>query len=234
MKILVLSDIHANFAALEAVVQAEGDFDRLIVLGDLVSYGPRPRECIEFVQRHAFVAVRGNHDHALAFNVDPRCSSVNKPLALATLRYHRTLLTDEAVEYLGKLPRSQKFHLDGYRFYAAHASPRDNLYSYRLTPELPDEALKKEISRVRADFLLLGHTHLPMVRGAGSRVVVNPGSVGQPRDGVPEASYAVIQDGVAEIKGVKYDLQKTVRALEVLPLEEAIIGRLITILETGR
>lgn len=234
MKILVLSDIHANFAALEAVVQAEGDFDRLIVLGDLVSYGPHPKECIEFVRRHAFVAVRGNHDHALAFNVDPRCSSANEPLALATLGYHRTLLTDEAVDNLGRLPRSQKFYLDGYRFYAAHASPRDNLYSYRLTPELPDEALKREVGRVRADFLLLGHTHLPMVRGVGSRVVVNPGSVGQPRDGLPEASYAVIQDGVAEIKRVKYDVQKTVKALEALPLEEAVIRRLISILETVR
>lgn len=234
MKMLVLSDIHANFAALEAVLQAEGDFDRLIVLGDLVSYGPHPKECIEFVRRHAFVAVKGNHDHALAFGTDCRSAPANRPLAVATLRSHRTLLTDEAVEYLGRLPKSQKFHLDGYRFYAAHASPRDNLYSYRLTPELPDEALKKEVGRVKADFLLLGHTHLPMVRGAGSRVVVNPGSVGQPRDGVPEASYAVIQDGVAEIKRVKYDVQKTVKALEALPLEEAVIKRLITILETGR
>lgn len=234
MKILVLSDIHANFTTLEAVVQAEGDFDRLIVLGDLVSYGPSPRECIEFVRQHAFVAIRGNHDHALAFGVDCRSAPANRPLAVATRSYHRTLLTDEAVDYLGRLPRSQKFHMDGYRFYAAHASPRDNLYSYWLTPELPDEALKKEVGRVKADFLLLGHTHLPMVRGVGSRVVVNPGSVGQPRDSLPEASYAVIQDGVAEIKRVKYSIQKTVRALKVLPLEEVVIKRLITILETGR
>jgi len=234
MKILVLSDIHANLAAFEAVLQVEPDFDQLIVLGDLVSYGPQPKEVIEIVRRWAFVAVRGNHDHALAFNVNPRCSPANQDLALATLRHHRTLLTEEDVYDLAKRPRSQKFKLGGYKFYAAHASPLDTLYRYTLTPDLPDEALKKEVGRVKADFLLLGHTHLPMIRGAGSRVVVNPGSVGQPRDGIPEASYAIIQDGIVELRRAKYDVQQTVEALQGLPLEKPIIERLTGILETGR
>lgn len=234
MKILVISDLHANLAALEAVLQAEAEFGQLIVLGDLVSYGPQPKEILELVKSRAFVVVRGNHDHALAFTVDPRCSAANQDLALATLRHHRTLLTEEDVYYLAKRPRSQKFKLDGYKFYAAHASPLDTLYRYTLTPDLPDEALKKEVGRVKADFLLLGHTHLPMIRGTGSRVVVNPGSVGQPRDGIPEASYAIIQDGIVELKRATYDVQKTVRALQGLPLQKPIIERLTGILEAGR
>jgi len=111
MKILVISDLHATLAALEAVLRVEPHFDQLIVLGDLVSYGPQPKEIIETVRQRAFVAVRGNHDHALGFNVDPNCSPANKPLALATLRHHRTLLTDEDVSYLSKHPRSQTLWL---------------------------------------------------------------------------------------------------------------------------
>ncbi len=94
MKILVISDIHANWPALEAVIAAES-FDRLVVGGDLVSYGPHPREVVSFVRRQATVAVRGNHDEALAHGSDCRCAPSSKPLAEATRAVHQTLLLRE-------------------------------------------------------------------------------------------------------------------------------------------
>ena len=231
MKILVLSDLHANPAALEAAT-AQG-FDRLICLGDLVGYGPSPNEVVRFIREHAFVAIRGNHDNALALDVDCRCSPANKALAEATLAHHRTLLSSEEFDWLRALPSSVGFTLDGYRFAAFHATPRDPLYGYEITPELPNDQLREEIEGVKADFILLGHTHLPMVRGIGSRVVVNPGSVGQPTDGNPEVSYAIIEDGVVELRRAKYDLSRTVEALRKLPLSDELIEPLISILEQG-
>ena len=231
MRIMVISDLHANLAALEAVTQER--FDRLICLGDLVGYGPAPNEVIRFIREHAFVAIRGNHDNALALNVDCHCSHVNKALAEATLAYHRTVLEDENLDWLRTLPTSAQFKLDGYRFATVHATPRDQLYGYEITPDLPDDQLRGEIEGVKADFILLGHTHLPMVRGIGSRVVVNPGSVGQPRDGSPEASYAIIEDGIVELKRSVYDLHRTVAALRNLPLSPEIIDQLVAILEQG-
>jgi len=231
MRILVISDPHANLAALEAVTQEP--FDCLICLGDLVGYGPAPNEVIRFVKEHALVAIRGNHDNALALDVDCQCTPPNKALAEATLAYHQTVLESENLDWLRTLPTSAEFKVDGYRFAAIHATPRDQLYGYEITPDLPDDQLRGEIEGVKADFILLGHTHLPMVRGIGSRVVVNPGSVGQPRDGIPEASYAIIEDGIAELKRCTYDLQKTVAALRNLPLKPDIINQLIALLEQG-
>lgn len=231
MRIMVISDPHANLAALESAT-AEG-FDRLICLGDLVGFGPSPNEVIKAVSGQAFVTVRGNHDHALAHDVECRCSPAHKALAETTLAYHRTSLEDENLDWLRALPTSAEFKLDGYRFAAFHATPRDPLYGSEIMPELPDDRLREEIEGVKADFILLGHTHVPMVRGIGSRVVVNPGSVGQPRDGNPEASYAIIEDGVVELRRAKYDLSRTAEALRTLPLSGELIDHLIALLEQG-
>src|SRR5574337_1935060 len=211
MRILLLSDLHANPAALEAV--AAERFDRLICLGDLVGYGPFPNEVIRFIREHAFATIRGNHDNALALDVECRCSPDLKALAEATLACHRTLLSSEELDWLRALPNSVEFTLDGYRFAAFHATPHDPLYGYEIAPELPDDQLREQIEGIKADFVLLGHTHLPMVRGIGSRVVVNPGSVGRPEDGNPEASYAIIEDGIVELKRCAYDLHRTVTAI---------------------
>jgi len=227
----VIADVHANLAALAAVMREP--HDRLVCLGDLVGYGPAPREVIAAVRGAAFMAIRGNHDNALAFDVDCQCAPANRPFADATLAWHRTRLQADDLDWLKGLSTSAEFKLDGYRFAAFHGTPRDPLYGYEITPDLPDDELREEIAGVRADFILLGHTHLPMVRGIGSRVVVNPGSVGQPRDGLPDASYAVIQDGIVELKRTPYDLPATVRGLRALPLRPEIVDRLVAHLEQG-
>jgi predicted phosphodiesterase len=232
MKILVISDLHANWPALEAVLAAES-FDRLFVIGDLVSYGPHPREVGDYVRAHAALVVRGNHDNALALGVDCRCAPSSKPLAETTRAVHRVLLSAEQQRWLGRLPFTSSVVEDGRAFYAVHASPRNHLFRYTLVPAASDEHVRRQVSHVRADYVLLGHTHFPMLRPSGRGLVLNPGSVGQPRDGDPRAAYALVEDGVATLKRAAYDVERTVGDLKRLPLEGRIVDQLAAILRTG-
>lgn len=232
VKILVISDLHANWPALEAVLDAEA-YDALVVCGDLVSYGPHPTEIVDFVRTHATLAVRGNHDHALATGKDCRCSPASRPLALPTLACHATMVSEDLLQYLRRLPYAGSLRLGGHRVHAVHASPRDRLYRYTLTPNAPDRHLAAQVRHVRADFILLGHTHLPMVRKVGARLVVNPGSLGQPRDGDPRAPYVLIQDGRVKPRRVRYDVERTVKGLRELPLGRDVVEQLATILRYG-
>jgi putative phosphoesterase len=233
MRILAISDIHANWPALEAILAAE-PYDVLMVGGDLVSYGPHPCEVVDFIHRQATVAVRGNHDEALAHSVDCRCAPASKPLAEATRAVHRDMLSPRQVAYLGLLPLTGGVKADGRAFFSVHASPHEHLYRYTLMPDAPAAHLAGEIAGVDADFILLGHTHFPMIRHVGRHTVINPGSVGQPRDGDARASYAVIEDGVPELRRAAYDVERTVRDLRALPIAPTIADTLVSILKNGK
>jgi len=231
MRLLVIADIHGNWPALQAIRE---EADAVVCLGDIVSYGPSPRECVGWVRKRAGYVVRGNHDTALASRVDPKAAGFKQELARATLKQHRRILSRADLAWLKNLPSEARFRFDDYSFYAVHASPRDHLFSYRLTPDLDEGAFKKEVEGVRADIMLLGHTHLPMIRGAWTKVVLNPGSVGQPLDGDPRASYAVIQDGVAEIRRVEYDIEAAVTGIRKMGLADDVTEKLISMLRTGK
>jgi protein phosphatase len=127
MKIVIVSDIHANLEALTSIPER---YDELWVLGDLVDYGPSPREVIDFVRSHATVVVRGNHDHAVAFGEDPCCSPAFRAMASATLAYTKAILSPDDLEYLSKLPLIAERVVDGIRFLLCHAAPSDPLYKY--------------------------------------------------------------------------------------------------------
>ncbi len=231
MRLLVVSDIHGNWPALQAIHE---NADAVLCLGDIVTYGPFPRECLAWVRERGTHVLRGNHDTALVSSIDPKAAGFKAALAAATLAVHRTLLTEEETDWLRRLPAEVTIRLDDYRLFAVHASPKDPLFSYALTPELSDQDVKTELEGVRADMILVGHTHRPMTRGAGSKVLVNPGSVGQSLDGDPEASYAVIEGGVAMVRRVPYDVEKTVDGIRRMGVGEGVAGALITILRTGR
>lgn len=229
--LLVISDIHGNWPALQAIRE---DADAVVCLGDIVSYGPFPRECLAWVRERAAHVVRGNHDTALSRGGDPGAAPHKRALALATLAKHRLQLSADEMAWLRDLPTEASFRFDDYRLHAVHAAPSDHLFSYRITPELADEELKKEVTDVRADIVLLGHTHLPMIRGAWTKVVVNPGSVGQPMDGDPRASYAVVRNGMVEIRRVPYDIEATVGGIRGMGLAKDAMEALVSILRTGR
>jgi putative phosphoesterase len=229
MRVVIISDIHANLAALEAVQEP---YDFLLCLGDLVDYGPQPQEAIQWVRERALKVIRGNHDQALAYDMDCRCAQVMKEASVTTRKWHTQLLSAQEKEYLRGLPLSERLELGGAKFFLAHASPAGDLYKY-LRPEVSDEALAEEILGIDADFIFIGHTHLPMLRHLGKITIVNPGSVGQPRHGNPRASYVVWEDGEVHFCRSPYDTGKTISALEQAPLPGPIITQLTGILRTG-
>lgn len=228
MKIVIISDIHGNFEALAALPEA---YDELWVLGDLVNYGPDPAAVIDFVRSKAAVVVCGNHDYSIGFNQDPRCSGRFREMAEATRRYTDSVLSIEQKHFLRHLPPYVETERNGARFYICHAVPSDPLYGY-CQAESPRWVT--EVEGINADIVLVGHTHVPSVQSFGPRLVVNPGSLGQPKTGSPEARYAVWQDGKIELKSYSYPVEPAVAKVQALPIQDTLRDELSAILRTGR
>jgi len=228
VKIAIISDIHANLAALAAL--PERDFDQLWCIGDLVDYGPRPHEVVEWVKQKAAITVRGNHDHAAGLSADPRCSPPYKRLAAETLRYTQAVCTNEDLRFLESLPIECELSVDGVRFYLVHAMPTDPLFGY--CPEESDR-WEQEARVSGADILVVGHTHTPFIRHVGITTVVNPGSLGQPKTGRPLACYAVWEDGHLSLKEYEYPIEETIRQIREMPIAREDQDALIVVLKTG-
>ncbi len=227
MRIVIISDIHGNFDALSALQER---YDELWVLGDLVNYGPEPVAVVEYVREKARVAVRGNHDHSIGFNADPQCSPRFREMAEATRRFTDSVLTFGQKHFLRQLPLRTEIERAGARFYLCHAIPSDPLFGYC---EAGSDQWIAEADTIDADFICVGHTHIPAVRSIGSRVVVNPGSLGQPKGGGPEARYAVWQDGSVELKSYPYNVESAAAKVETLPIASSLRDELSEILRTG-
>jgi len=224
---LIIADLHGN---LEAVRSLPSDYDELWVLGDLVNYGPNPAEVIEFVRANASVAVRGNHDHAIGCGQDPRCSARFRRMADETARFTRAAIDEDQRRFLGSLPLTAGREVGGTRFLLCHAVPGNPLYEYRG----PESGLwEEEASHLPADILLAGHTHLPFLRSAGTRMVANPGSVGQPKHGLAQACYAIWEDGSLRLASREYPFEETVAKVRALPVSPEVRAGLETVLRTG-
>jgi putative phosphoesterase len=228
MKIVIISDIHANLEALKSL--PEDDYDELWCLGDLVDYGPRPHEVIQWIKDCASVVVRGNHDYAIGFDVDPQCSRPYQHLASETMRYTREVCTNDDFVFLRQLPLQREIVAHGHRFYVVHAAPTDPLFAYHTEDS---KLWEREVQWINADFLFVGHTHTPFVRNVGWCTIVNPGSLGQPKTGRPFACYAVWENGEISLKEFKYPVEETSRQIRQMPLTNADREDLIAVLETG-
>ncbi len=226
MRILIISDIHSNVQALSAVQDNEKGVDKIFCLGDLVNYGPNPSECIEHVRSISNKIVKGNHDHAVGTGRDEYgCPPKYRILAEPGKDYTRSVLNEEEREFLQTLTPVEELELEGFKFLLSHGSPNGDMCKY-LPPATTDEAMAGELEGVEADFVFVGHTHIPMVKNIGKTLVVNPGSVGFPSGGSPMASYAVWEDGKVEIKRVKYDVEETVKALKTTSMPPENIDEL--------
>ncbi len=227
MKIIIISDLHSNWDALSALPESG---DELWVLGDLVNYGPQPSEVVNYVRSHSAIVVRGNHDHSVGFDADPRCTPQYAPMAEATRQLSLKMLSDAQKQYLHDLPTSITIERDGVRFYLCHARPTDPLYGY-----CPAESgeWQDELKKTKCDVLFVGHTHTPFIRNFGKHVVVNPGSLGQPKTGNPDACYAVWENGQFQLKTFSYPVEKTIWKIEQLDLGQDIKANLIKALNTG-
>lgn len=224
MKTLIISDIHGNLPALEAILKEEGNYDTCLFLGDVVDYGPFPKECVKFLVDEMDVGVIGNHDNAIARNVDCGCRGDFKQFSEETRAWHRTLLDDADLRFLHALPQVSQTHIDGQRLFLAHATPQGDLFQY-----LKEDEVDKAVEGIVADIVLLGHTHVQFKKYVGRTMVVNPGSVGLARDG-GKACYAVLRDGKIDLHRLEYDVERTIAALDQSPVSIATkqgLGRVL-------
>ena len=226
MRILLIADIHSNWPALRAIQEP---FDACLFVGDLVDYGPDPVPCIDWVRQNVHTSVRGNHDHAVAQRILPKGNTGFRKLAVATRPLHWKLIDPARNKFLARLPITARVQIDGYRFQLLHATPRDPMDEY-LGPD--PAAWEARVQGIEADFLCVGHTHVPYEIQVGGLRVVNPGSVGQPRDGDPRAAYAIydLMRNVVELRRVEYDIPTTQRKI----LAAGLPSRAASRLEIGR
>ncbi len=206
----VISDIHSNLEALERVLE-KIDSDRIMCCGDIVGYYTQPNECVEKLSRLKTIPVTGNHDLAC---VTGNTSRFN-PYAEEAVKWTRNIIKDKNIEFLANLKREIRLKIDGANIMFVHGSPRDPINEY-IFPYTPDSILKSFLKSENVDVLIMGHTHMPFVKKFGDKLVFNPGSVGQPRDGDNRASFALLNvfNREATVYRVKYDIDKVVTALK--------------------
>jgi diadenosine tetraphosphatase ApaH/serine/threonine PP2A family protein phosphatase len=239
MRVAVLSDIHSNDPALEAALEAVRPFDQLWVLGDIVGYGPHPNEVVERLREAHAVAVQGNHDAAALGRIP---TGTFNDLARAAVEWTAGVMTAANLDWLAGLPEKR---VEG-DFTLAHGSPRDPIWEYLFS--IP--AARINLAAFETPYCIVGHTHHQLtfrddkgqvealLADAGGhltlderRCILNPGSVGQPRDGDPRACAMTIDTDSGEVEWMRfeYDIATTQRAIRALPLP----GRLADRLETG-
>lgn len=212
----LLADIHSNFVALEAVLaQIDGEgVDAIICAGDIVGYNSQPNQVVDEFRRRAIACIRGNHDEAVLL---PMQEQAMNSLAAAAVRWTRRQLTGENTGFLDSLRHT----ITVGDFAVYHGSPFDP-YEYIYEDQV-DERLAKASGR---RFTVLGHTHVPFIRHVSGTSVINPGSVGQPRDGDARASYAIVEGDLIEIRRVPYDIESIVQLNMSAGLPTALSERL--------
>jgi len=212
MKLGLLSDIHGNLPALEAVLEDVPAVDRIVCAGDIIGYNPWPAACVERIRSVASVVVQGNHDRM----VDTPQRYAHNEMAHAGLKYAEKELSGEQREWLRTLPERTDIAGGDYRLVHSHPDP-DQLDTYVSPEEFED--LRPYLDEYEG--LILGHTHIQHKSTIDDRLIVNPGSVGQPRDGDPEAAYAVLDTvtNTVDLRRTAYDIDRVKHkiALDGLP-----------------
>jgi putative phosphoesterase len=223
-RIAFVSDVHSNLQALEAVLGEIGKTE-LYCLGDIVGYGADPNGVIEMLRALDAVAVKGNHDEAV---LSGDTSWFNTRAAVAA-RWTASKLTPESKDYLSRLPLQIKTEFDGTQVFLTHGSPDDNLREY-VELETHSQLFGHYLGTLGVKVVGLGHTHRPFVWKEREGTVFNPGSVGQPRDSDPRASYAIVvfDRGEAEVKlrRVEYDIEGAASRILAAGLPEQFAARL--------
>jgi diadenosine tetraphosphatase ApaH/serine/threonine PP2A family protein phosphatase len=241
MPYLIVSDIHANLEALEAVLDdVRGQYEKLLCLGDFVDYGADPNAVVEWARRTPLVSIRGNHDRVAASSLEdlPDAIASFGLGARVSAGWTRDTLSNASRQYLQRLPRGP---LPYEGFDLVHGSPADE-DEYLIT--LADVVLVRE--QLGAQLTFFGHTHRqggfllarretayinparPLNIEPDYLYLVNPGSVGQPRDGDPRAAYALYwpMERVVEFRRVAYDVERAAAKIRAAGLPEFLAARL--------
>jgi len=243
MRRAIISDIHANLAAFKAVlddIEHQGGVEKIWCLGDVVGYGPDPHECIETLCQTDHVCIAGNHDWAAIGKVG---TAEFNPDAATACHWTAQQLNSTDVEYLENLP----LVIEDGEYTLVHGSPREPIWEYLVSNSVAQE----NFTFFKSKYCLVGHSHVPLIFSrdedgvftagrfltnvklllSSSRLIINPGSVGQPRDGNPLASYAIYDSsyGTINLYRVSYDI----RATQDRMAERGLPMRLVTRLSQG-
>ena len=195
MKIAVISDIHANYQALEAVMKdiKKENCDRIFCLGDLAMAGPQPHMLIDFVRKQPdWIVIQGNTDKLIAEYTEQTYEDVKKmyPMMANALADDVKILEEDKKQYLGSLPPQYETEIDGVKILLVHGSPRKN--NENIFPNMPVNEIEEMIKGIDADLIFCGHTHQPCgYQTSTKQTVVNAGSVGRPMTEVPDACYVI-------------------------------------------
>jgi predicted phosphodiesterase len=198
----IIADVHGNFPALQAIL---GRIDqlgcqRIVSLGDVAGYYAQPNECMETLQARSVLNLMGNHDHYLVTGQPcPRSQSANN-----CLDYQRKIVNSDNLRWLAGSPFLHR--LD--EISMVHGGWNDPLDEYLTDPQ---ESYFRDLP---GEIFLSAHTHVPMIRQFGDKIYANPGSVGQPRDGDPRASFAILNGGRLRIDRVEYDIDAAAGAMK--------------------
>ncbi len=222
MKIALIGDIHSNLPALERVLEVLDSLsvDRVYCAGDVVGYYPYPDGVIRLLRRRRIKSVMGNHDCAV---VNGDTSRFN-PYAAKAIEWTRENISARSLGYLRELPMQLKIK----DLSIAHGSTRSfNDYIY---PETPKWMLASMLAEIKAKTLVLGHTHIPWSCPLKEGLILNPGSVGQPRDGNPNAAFAVFDTKTKEVEfhRVEYDIRSVIDATIDAGLPDFLAYRLLS------
>lgn len=239
MRILILSDIHSNYVALETVLNEAEPFDTIWNLGDTIGYGPAPNECLISVRQRASVMLAGNHDLACLGRLD--LDDFNDEARAANLWNGNQLLAEQR-QFLDTLPAQCDIDT---QFHAAHGSPREPVWEYLLERYQAEENFEEFDQQV----CLVGHSHVQMFFrlnpegriertiardgqvlriDPATRYIINPGSVGQPRDNNPRAAFALLDRSADTVtfRRVRYNIRATQAAMRQAGLPEVLARRL--------
>lgn len=240
MRYAILADIHANLTAFTAVlddIEHRGGVGEIWCLGDVVGYGPDPHQCIELLCQCNHVCVAGNHDWAAIGKID---TSYFNPDAAAACHWTAQQLSPEDIQYLEGLP----LVIERDDFTLVHGSPREPVWEYLLSTN----SARESFDYFQSKFCLIGHSHVPLVFRhcepdhcslsqfspdiglvlGENRLIINPGGVGQPRDGDPRASYAIYdsETGTIKLHRVSYDIKITQARMVEHNLPIRLVARL--------
>jgi diadenosine tetraphosphatase ApaH/serine/threonine PP2A family protein phosphatase len=240
MRCAIVADIHANLDAFKAVlldIREQGEVEEIWCLGDIIGYGPDPHQCIELLRQTNHIAVAGNHDLAAIGEIDTRQFN---PDAIAASEWTSRQLTPRDVLYIKELP----LVIERDDFTLVHGSPREPIWEYILSISTANE----NFAYFKTKYCLVCHSHVPALFrlnkngvcsfskfspdsavGLGEeRLIINPGAVGQPRDGDPRASYAIYDSGARQVRlrRVPYDITAAQAKMVGLRLPMRLVARL--------
>lgn len=238
----IISDIHGNLEALEAVladIDQQDNIEEIFCLGDIVGYGPNPRECVDLVMNRAQVTILGNHDQAALF--DPEGFNAGAERAIfwtrSMLESDSSSANERRWEFLGELPRMRRED----QFLFVHGSARNPLNEYVFPEDIYNQRKMERIFALVDKYCFQGHTHIPGIfredlsflspdevdskyEFGEEKTLINVGSVGQPRDGDNRASYVLLDGTTVHFKRVGYDFETTISKIYPIPELDNFLG----------